>query len=92
MADDTLPILPSGPQTGAQLLAIIDSITNWIFAGFAALAVIMVILAALQFVKDGGNPEKVSEARQKLIWAAIGIGVALLSKVFVPVARSIMGG
>lgn len=90
-AVDTLPELPLGPQTGAQLMAIIDTITNWIFAGFAVFAVIMTILAALQFVKDGGTPLKVAEARSKLIWAAIGIGVALLSRGFVPVMRSIMG-
>jgi len=92
MADDTLLELPSGPQTGAQLLLIIDTITDWIFAGFAAIAVVMVILAALQFVREGGNPEKMSEARQKLIWAAIGVMVALLSRILVPVTRSIIGG
>ena len=92
MPSDDLPELPIGPQTGAQLMAIIDNVTNWIFAGFVAVAIIMVILAALQFVKDGGNPEKVSEARQKFIWAAIGVMVALLSKILVPVMRSIMGG
>ena len=90
-AGDSLPELPIGPQTGAQLLAIIDTITNWIFAGFVAFAVIMVIFAALQFVREGSNPEKMSEARQKLIWAAVGVGVALMAKGFVPVIRNIMG-
>lgn len=88
---DGVPELPVGPQSGAQLMAIIDTVTNWMFAGFAALAVVMVILAALQFVREGGDPVKVSEARHKLIWAVVGIGVALLSKGFVPVIRSIMG-
>ena len=60
-------------------------------AGFVSFAVLMVILAALQFVREGGNSEKMSEARQKLIWAVIGIGVALLSRGFVPIIRSIMG-
>ena len=86
-----VPPLPSGPQTGAQLLAIIDVITNWIFAGFVALAIVMVLLAAFQFIREGGNPEKISEARQKLIWAAVGVGVALMAKGFVPVIKSILG-
>lgn len=90
-AGDDLPKLPIGPQTGAQLMAVIDTITNWIFAGFVAFAVVMVILAALQFVREGGSAEKMSEARQKLIWAAVGVIVALLSKGFVPVVRSILG-
>lgn len=86
-----LPELPVGPQSGEQLMEIIDTITNWIFAGFVALAVIMALLAAFQFVREGGNPEKISEARQKLIWAAVGIGVALMAKGFVPVIQSILG-
>jgi heme/copper-type cytochrome/quinol oxidase subunit 2 len=86
-----VPVLPTGPQTGAQLLEIIDAITNWVFAGFVALAVVMVIIAAIQFVKDGGNPEKISEARLKLIWAAVGVAVALAAKGFVPVIQSILG-
>ena len=86
-----VPLLPTGPQTGAQLLAIIDVITNWIFAGFVVIAVVMVILAALQFVTGGGDPLKVSEARKKLIWAAVGVGVALMAKGFVPVIKNIFG-
>lgn len=88
---EDIPVLPAGPQTGAQLLAMIDAITNWIFAGFVALAVVMVLLAAIQFLKDGGNPEKISEARQKLIWASVGVAVALAAKGFVPVMQSILG-
>ena len=86
-----MPELPIGPQTGAELLVTIDTVTNWIFAGFASLAVVMVLIAAIQFVKAGGNPEKISEARQKLIWAAVGVAVALAAKGFVPVMRSILG-
>ena len=89
-AGNDLPELPIGPQTGLQLLGIIANITDWIFAGFTMLAVVMVLLAAIQFVTEGGNPEKVSEARKKLIWAAVGVVVALLSKGFVPVMRHIL--
>ncbi len=86
-----IPELPLIAETPEKLMAVVDVITNWIFAGFVAVAVIMVILAALQFVREGGNPEKMSEARQKLIWAAVGVGVALMAKGFVPVIRSILG-
>lgn len=83
--------LPIIAQTPEELMVIIDTITNWIFAGFTVLAAIMVLLAAIQFVKDGGNPEKISEARLKLIWAAVGVGVALMAKGFVPVIQNILG-
>lgn len=86
-----MPELPPGPQTPEQLTEIINRVTDWIFAGFVALAVVMVILAALQFVREGGNPEKMSEARLKLIWATVGVMVALMAKGFVPVIRDILG-
>ena len=86
-----MPELPLVGETPEKLMAIIDTVTDWIFAGFVTAAVIMVILAGLQFVREGGDPEKMSEARMKLIWAAVGVIVALLSQGFVPVIREILG-
>ena len=78
--------------TGEELLAILNTATNWIFAIFAILSIIFVLLAALQFISSGGETAKVGEARQKLIWAMVGIAVALASKGLVPIVRSIIGG
>src|SRR3989338_7737318 len=60
--------LPTGPQSGQQLLDLIDVVTNWIFAIFTIIALVMVLFAGLQFVTSGGDAAKVSEARQKLMW------------------------
>ena len=84
--------LPGGPATGLALLDLVDLLTNWVFAIFVILAIIFVLLAAFQFVTAGGEAEKVSEARQKLIWAAVGIIIALISKGLVPVIKNIVGG
>ncbi len=89
-SDKTLPTTPPA-QTGGQLLTLVDTATNWLFAIFAVLAVIFVLLAAFQFISAGGDAVKLGEARQKLIWAAIGIVIALASKGLVPVIRSIIG-
>lgn len=86
--------LPTTPPatTGAQLLTLVDTVTNWVFAIFTVLTIIFVLLAAFQFVTAGGDAEKVGEARQKLIWAVVGIIIALASKGLVPVIRNIVGG
>ena len=83
--------LPSGPTSGTQLIALIDVVTNWVFAIFVVLTIIFVLLAAFQFVTAGGDAAKVGEARQKLIWASVGVIVALASKGLVPVIRNIIG-
>ena len=106
-ADGTLPVpgvCSEGPRsssalpetapatTGAGLLALVDTITNWFFAIFTVLTLIFILLAAFQFVTAGGDEAKLGEARAKLIWAAVGIIVALASKGLVPIIRSIVGG
>lgn len=90
-ADKLLPGTPIA-TTGAGLLILVDVVTNWIFAIFTVLTVIFVLLAAFQFVTAGGDAVKVGEARQKLIWASVGIIIALASKGLVPVIRNIVGG
>lgn len=84
-------ILPAGPTSGTQLLSIVDIATNWVFAIFTVLTVIFILLAAFQFITGGGDEAKISEARQKLIWASVGIAVALASKGLVPVLKNILG-
>jgi len=78
------------PSSGDALLGRIQTISNWVFAIFLAISLIYILLAAFQFVTGGGEPEKVSEARQKLIYAAIGIAIALIAAGFPQILRTIV--
>jgi hypothetical protein len=55
------------------------------------LAVIMVLVGAIQFMTSAGNPEKVSQAKKTLIYAAIGVVVALLATGATSIIQSILG-
>ena len=79
--------LPDGPETAGQILDLLDLVTDWIFAIAMAVALIYLVLAGFQFVTGGGDPIKVTQARQKLIYAIIGIGVALISAGFIATLR-----
>ena len=72
--------LPAGPQSGLQTINTIEGITDWFFVFFLILAVIMIIIAAIQFVAQGGDPNGVSQARNKLIWAVVAIIIAVMAK------------
>ena len=76
------------PQTGQELLDRVETIGNWVFAFFLAVSVIFIVMAAFKFVT--GGPEGVSEARQKLIFAAVGIAVALLATGIDDILRNIL--
>ncbi|MDO8577526.1 MAG: hypothetical protein Q7R55_01515 [Candidatus Wildermuthbacteria bacterium] len=79
------------PDTGVKLEALITAVVNWVFAIFVAIGVIFIVMAGLQFVTGGGDPAKVSEARQKLIWAIAGFAVALLARAIKPLIISLLG-
>ncbi|MDP4007502.1 MAG: hypothetical protein Q8P55_02865 [bacterium] len=66
------------PTSGAAILGRIQLIANWVFAFFLAISLIYIIMAAFQFVTAGAEPAKIDQARQKLLYAVIGIAIGLL--------------
>ena len=67
-------------QTGANPMATLSSILNWLFTILMAFAGIMIVVAAFSFVTASGNPETVAKARQFVLYALIGVIVALLAR------------
>lgn len=49
---------------------------------FWILVVVYIIYVAYLFVTSGGDPTKVTEARKHLLYALVGVAVALLATVF----------
>lgn len=80
------------PTTGQDLLQLVFTIANWIFAAFLAVSIIFVILAAFDFILAQGNEDTIKGARQKLMYAAIGIGIAMLANSFPEIVKSIIIG
>ena len=78
--------------TGLELVESIRKIANWVFAFTIAVSLIFIVMAALQFVTGGGEPAQIAQARTKLIYAAIGIAIALLVAGFPAILRSIIAG
>ncbi len=54
-------------------------------------ALILIVMSALQFITGGGDPKAVGEARQKMLWAFVGIGFALLAAFFDNIVASFLG-
>lgn len=62
------------------LVNLMCSAFDYLFYGVIALSIIMVVIAAFNYVTAGDNAEKVSKANKMILYAAIGVGVALLAK------------
>lgn len=79
---------PPGP---VDLWDAIDNVTSWFYGIFLALAVIMVVYAGFMFLTAGGDAEKITKARNALMYAVIGVVVALLARSIVPIAKALLG-
>ena len=73
------------------LLNAVYTVTFWIFIGLMAISALMIILVAFTFVTSGGNPDKTTQARNYIIFAAIGIAVALFSRAVPSLVKLIVG-
>lgn len=69
----------SGIDTPEEVMGLLESITNWMFTIFIALAVIMVLYTAFIYLTSGGG-EETSRAHKMLLYAAIAVAVATLSR------------
>jgi len=79
------------PASVADITDIIQDISDFVKTAFFIIAIIFIILAAAQFVTAGGSPEAVRQARQKILYAIIGIAIALLANVFDDIIIDILG-
>ena len=63
-----------------------DNLQNLLQIAFgilAAVAVLMIVIAGLSFVSAEGDPQKVAKARNTIIYALIGLVVAVIAEAIV---------
>ena len=68
----------------------LNSIVNWLFTVLLIVAVIFILIAAFNFITAAGDPEKVKTARQFVIYALIGVVVALLARGLITFIQSVI--
>lgn len=84
--------IPTTVTSAASFIDLLDNIVDWIFVVVMVFAAIFIVLAGLQFITAGGEPQAVAQARNKLLYAAVGIAVAVLSRGIIVAIRSLIGG
>lgn len=77
---------------GWDVMRIAEEISNWLFSFLLIAAVIMIVVSGFLFVTAAGNSEKVTKARNFLIYALIGVVVAILARGLVALVRMMIGG
>lgn len=69
----------------------IYTVTDWIFVFVVTLVVIFILLGAFSILTAAGTPEKVATGRSYIIYACIGMFVALLAKAIPWIVRNVLG-
>jgi len=72
-------------------VATIYTVTNWIFFLMMALAVILIVIGGVVYMTAGGDPEKAGKGKSIIVFAIIGLAIALVARFIPPVVKFIMG-
>lgn len=83
--------LPNPLGAVGDFASLILLIFNWLKGIIGTLAVLMFVIAGIQFVVSAGNPGKIDQAKKTAIYAAIGAGVALAGGALIELVKSIIG-
>lgn len=68
-----------GEDQSNDLVANITTVTNTMLFGIGIVAVIMLIIGGFRYILAGGNTQNVTAAKDTILYAVIGIVVALLA-------------
>ncbi|MDD5098679.1 MAG: hypothetical protein PHD31_03120 [Candidatus Pacebacteria bacterium] len=73
------------------LLNSVYTVTDWIFIFLMALSALMIIIGAFNYVTSAGDPGKTEKGRNYIMYAAIGIAVALFAKAIPAIVKMMIG-
>ncbi len=81
------------PLGGNETFAsVATAVAGFLFLDVAApLSVIMVLVGAFQLITSSGDPEKVSQGRKTILYAAVGLAVALIAGGVVDLIKNFIG-
>ncbi len=64
---------------GKDIPTLINTIAKWLLGIGTVIATIVVLWSAFLFMTSGGSPTRVTQARQTLLYAIIGLAILLLA-------------
>lgn len=77
--DPELVNLPNVSADEGQL----EGILSFVFGLCAAVAVLVIMFASINYITGGGDPDKISRAKKTIIFALIGLTIAILAQAIV---------
>lgn len=84
-ADPTAGSLGTAESLGIPRVSLSDTegILNAVFLIVGSLSLVFIVIGAARFVLAGGNPDAIAAAKNTVLYAVIGLAVAILASVVV---------
>lgn len=82
---------PTGVATETDANQIILDIINYVLGFLAALAILVIVIAGILYITASGDEDRVDNAKKWLLYAIIGLVIALLGYVIVSVVSTMVG-
>ncbi len=86
------PYIVMAQTTLCNLLVPFNNIAKLVSYLVGAIAIVMLLWSAFLFITGGGNEEQLKKAKSYLLYALIGIAVAVLANNAERIVQSIIGG
>ena len=86
-----LAFAPPPVPSGASLSDIIDGLLNLLWIIAVVIVIVMFILAGILFLVARGEPDKIKQARDAVIWGTVGTAVILISASILLIVRGLLG-
>lgn len=67
------------PLNAEDFTQLFVSIANWIAGIVATVAVLMIVIAGLQYIFSGGDTDKIQKATKTIQWSLIGLVIVIMS-------------
>lgn len=89
IADVNIYAEPTGTLT--DIILVLNKILPIVWAVFVAIAIIMFIVAGIDFLIAQGEPGKLQQARRFVIWGFVGVAVAIIGYSVFKLVNTILG-
>lgn len=83
------PISPGELPQGEADSEALQTIIAIVFGFIGAVAVLMIVISGLRYITSAGDPQKASQAKNGIIYALVGIAVALAAQAIIVVAGTL---
>jgi hypothetical protein len=78
------------PLGGTTAMELIDRVSNYLLWMAVILGPMVIVGAALIFLTSGGNDRKITTAKKMLLYAILGLALALVSKGIVSLVKDFL--